>query len=697
MNDAVCRQRVEGTVYRTNEEDAILQLRAESIIDEENRIVEFSFSSEHPVERFSWWEEPWIEVLGHKDGEVDLARLLNGAPLLYNHMRTRSERVGKVEKAWLEKGLGMCRVRFSKRADIEDIWSDVRDGILVNVSVAYRINERVLVKANKDGYDEYRVTSWTPMEISVVDIPADHTVGIGRDGAGAAVMYRVIDLEIESARADATTGKAIMSDKDKRTPNPGAPGNPEPPDRTEPNPAPAPAPAPSPEPTPRAEVVNIDDARREGARLEAERQREIREMFSRHSGHEELLRTCLEDVGCTADAASRKLVTALGADVAPAGQDSERGSISFGRTEHDNFRDGVTLAIVERGNLFKPEERKSITADNGGNFYRGFTMCEMARHALELKGIDTKRMSRMDLVARAFTSSDFPLILQNIANKAMMMGYEEAAETWMLWAQVGSLSDFKVASRVNLSSFDALKLIPEHGEYKYGTIEEEGETIQLATYGAFFGISRQTIVNDDLSALTVIPRKMGRASNRTVGDVAYAALTANPTMADGNALFSAAHGNLASGADLGAPSVTTLGKARRVMALQKDKSESAHGLNIRIGGILVPIALEDTTRQVVASTYDPRTTVQQQIPNPVKGIGEVIPEPRLDADSETAWYATADKNSFDTVEVGFLDGNQAPTLEEKQGWNIDGVEYKVRIDVGVAPKDHRTLYKNPGA
>ena len=84
------------------------------------------------------------------------------------------------ERAWLENGRGYAEVRLSKRDEVAGIWQDVRDGILRNVSVSYRINERELSEENKEMPDTYRVTSWTPMEISLIDIPADSSVGIGR-------------------------------------------------------------------------------------------------------------------------------------------------------------------------------------------------------------------------------------------------------------------------------------------------------------------------------------------------------------------------------------------------------------------------------------------------------------------------------------------------------------------------------------
>src|SRR3990167_652157 len=153
-----------------------------AILDEEERRVRLSFSSEEPYKRSSWFDDDWIEVLGHKPDEVDMSRLdTGGAPLLYNHsLYSRENHIGVVERAWIEGKKGYAEVRLSKRAEVDGIWSDIKDGILTNVSVGYNILERTLIKENKGGPSEYRVTKWLPAEISMVPLPADATVGVGR-------------------------------------------------------------------------------------------------------------------------------------------------------------------------------------------------------------------------------------------------------------------------------------------------------------------------------------------------------------------------------------------------------------------------------------------------------------------------------------------------------------------------------------
>lgn len=142
----------------------------------EDRTIEFPFSSELPVER--WFGS---EVLSHQPDAVNLARLNDGAPVLWNH--DPSTVIGVVERAWLdgEKGRGYARVRFSRNAMAQQVVADITDGILRNVSVGYTIAE---AKPGADG--QVIATQWEPLEVSIVSIPADPSVGIGRSMAPTA-------------------------------------------------------------------------------------------------------------------------------------------------------------------------------------------------------------------------------------------------------------------------------------------------------------------------------------------------------------------------------------------------------------------------------------------------------------------------------------------------------------------------------
>lgn len=139
-----------------------------------------SFSSEEPYERY--WG---IEILDHSDGAVDLTRINEIGCMLFNHNRDKV--IGKINRAWIENNRGMAEVEFDNDADSEIIYQKVASGTLKGVSVGYQIDTWEEVMPNKQSTDG-RFTGpadiarkWTPYEISIVSVPADPTVGVGRE------------------------------------------------------------------------------------------------------------------------------------------------------------------------------------------------------------------------------------------------------------------------------------------------------------------------------------------------------------------------------------------------------------------------------------------------------------------------------------------------------------------------------------
>jgi HK97 family phage prohead protease len=135
----------------------------------QDRTYEFPFSSEFPVARYFG-----NEILSHEADAANLNRLNDGAPLLFNHNPDKV--IGVVERAYIDgkRRRGYARVRFSRNAFAQEILSDVKDGVLRNVSFGYSID-----KMEERGSGDYVATAWSPYEISVVSVPADPGVGIG--------------------------------------------------------------------------------------------------------------------------------------------------------------------------------------------------------------------------------------------------------------------------------------------------------------------------------------------------------------------------------------------------------------------------------------------------------------------------------------------------------------------------------------
>ncbi len=165
------RSSVDSLLGKRQERTFSIKTRA---IDEEKRTVEIAFSSETPVER--WYGH---EILDHSQGSVRMARLTDGGAVLVNH--DSDDHVGVVEKAWIDSDrTGRAEIRFGRSARASEIFQDVVDRIRTKISVGYIPRKTVLESTDDEGFDTYRVTDWEPLENSIVAIPADTAVGVGR-------------------------------------------------------------------------------------------------------------------------------------------------------------------------------------------------------------------------------------------------------------------------------------------------------------------------------------------------------------------------------------------------------------------------------------------------------------------------------------------------------------------------------------
>ncbi len=430
-----------------------------------------------------------------------------------------------------------------------------------------------------------------------------------------------------------------------------------------------PQPNSSPEPQPSASFAD------EQTRLNG-----IKDLFAMFGGrHNELMITCLADANCSVEKAREQLLNTIAQQQNPEPSNKDNAHIYAGN-----------------GNIVGDSVRASVMARAGyqdyekDNAYNIMTLRELARASLTERGVGVATYNPMQMIGMAFThsTSDFGNILLDVANKAILLGWEENDETFEKWTKKGQLSDFKTAHRVGLGAFPSLRQVREGAEYKYVTLDDKGETIALATYGELFSITRQAIINDDMNMLTDVPMKFGRAAKATVGDLVYAVLIDNEKMSDKKALFSTDHKNMLTGG----MDVETISAGRTAMRQQK---EGERTLNIRPAFMLVPTTLETQAIQVVKSGSVKGADVNANIINPVRDLAEIIAEPRLDEASTKDWYM-ASRQGSDTIEVAYLNGIDVPYIDQLEGFTSDGVTTKVRIDAGVAPVDYRGLLKVTG-
>lgn len=402
----------------------------------------------------------------------------------------------------------------------------------------------------------------------------------------------------------------------------------------------------------------------------------------------------LADTSLTVEQASARLLAEIGKNNTPANPQNAFARVQTVADETDKQLEAVVSAMLARAGVAQDAKARSALASNP---FRGHKLLDVARASLARTGRSTDGMTQMDIVAAAFTQggSDFPVLLENTMHKALLAAYATAALTWNRFCATGSVSDFRAHNRYRLGSFGNLDSINELGEYINKSIPDgEKSSIQAGTKGNIINISRQAVINDDLGAFVGLSDMLGRAAARTIEADVYALLALNgglgPVMADGKTLFHADHGNVGTGASI---SVASIDADRVLMAGQKDISGNDY-LDLRPSVLLVPTGLGGTARVINGAQYDPDTANKMQRPNMVNGLySDIVDTPRL---SGTRRYSFADATTAPVLEVAFLDGNQQPFLEVKDGFDVDGARYKVRLDYGVGAVDFRGAVTNAG-
>lgn len=608
-------------------------------VDTDSRTVELSFSSETPYGR--WFGD---EILCHDEECINLERFENGlGTVLFNH--DRDAVVGHIEKVWLEDNRGKALVRFDTDEQSETIFQKVQSGTLQGVSVGYAINRyEVLededIKSTNGRFTgpAYVVTDWEPLEISIVSVPADPTVGVGRS---AEDIHTSIDTQEDNTRMDQEKNLEVQEVKSE----------------------------------PVKTGLTQEDLQKA---MEQERKRtsEITAMFRDFDveGADEAI-----VLGKSVEEAREMVMDQLRAR-------NKGVSVTMGEAESDKFRAAAQDAVLMAAGI------PVADAAPGAQELRGYSMVEMARESLRRESGSTVNFGdNMELARAAINStSTFPAIMSNLANKSVMVGFNEAETTYQIWAGKGSNRDFKEAARVALSEAGTLELVPEGAQFKQDSFGEASARTKVATYGKLFSLTRQAIINDDLGLFSKIATKYGSAAKRLVNKMVYAQLTGNVKMQDNIALFDTKHGNVAGTGE--ALSVKAIAKAITAMRRQKGITGDAT-LNITPKYLVVPPELEMTAYQIVNSTAAV-DGVNSGVVNPYKGRFVVVADAELtDPD---AWYLVADATQHDTIEVTYLNGVETPRLETRQGFDVDGIEYKVAFDCGVSALDFRGVFKNAG-
>lgn len=619
-------------------------------LDEKARTATLAFSSESPIRDYSYL--PPV-ILLHEPGAVDLQVIRDLGALLLNH--DVSQILGAIQTAELSPVERVCRatVVFDRDEQGERAWQKVKSGSLRGVSVRYKPLE---VRELEEGESWTSpggkghagpvviVTKWEVREISLTPLPADTAVGVGRT-LGKEVEMPEWLLKTLKERGisipDNPTDDQIRDLVTQALQDPSSPG------------------------------------KQTGAA------RELGQIAER-TGLQELLPGWIErDI--TPDVARKEALEKL-ADAVPT-----TSNISVERDSRDRFKDAHTAGLLQRTGFYRPDDPdfKGVTPERT-------SLLDLAKRSLQRVGVSTSGpMDSMISRAVSHSVSDFPYLLENVLNKAIQVQYQEADSTFQRWCTVrDSYTLERAESRIIASEAPDLLETPEHMGVKEGSFSDGKQEITTRTYARRFSITRQAIVNDDLSFFETVGRALAMAGRRLPNDLVYDLLALNsgagPAMRDSNNLFdSSNHGNVGTA---GALAIGTLGEARKLLRLQTGPNGAV--LNIPARVLLVPAALETTAEQLVSDLVIPNAAANLST-DFIRNL-EVVADARLDAISATGYYLMAG-SAYPIIEVDFLDGKRTPILIREEYSNVLGVSWTAILDVGAGALDWRGAVRNAGA
>ncbi len=614
--------------------------------NETERTFTVSFASESPVLIQSWWSDDYYEVL--QMSGMRSARLDNGAPLLDNHDRGGSVAknvIGVVERHWIEGDKAYASVKISDRAELEGLRSDVKNGIIRNISCGYRVfayteNPR----AEGETIPTFIATDWETFEISLVPVPADYTVGVRSENTEKhQIKIKSIPMAEENKTVEATA--------------------------------------------PHVEKPSIDLEAERKLAIEQERKRSlaIHQTVEKLKLGADFARALIEE-GVSVETAQTRAIEKWSAQDPSAGVTA---TVSVGTDGTDKRRAAMGDALSLRAG-----QRVEKPADGAMDF-RGMSLLRMAEEQLVSEGVSTRGMSSrqiaetaLNIGARAYhTSSDFPIILGNTINRTLRAAYELQPRTFMPFCRRGSASDFREMTRAQISgvvgNFDE---VLEGAEYKYGSMDEAKESYKVVKYGKIISLTWEALINDDLDAFSRIPQAMAAKAAQKQSDIVWDILLSNPLMGDGLALFVNGHNNLGSATAI---NETGLNAARKAIRNQTGLNGDFISLTPRY--LLCGPDKETEAQKILQATI---VATKSADTNVFRGFTDLIVEPRVTGNK---WFLTADPSQIDTIEYSFLDGEGELFTEQRTGFDIDGLEVKARMVFGAKAIDYRGLYYNPGA
>ncbi len=674
-----------------------MQVRANitpETFNEKDNTVDVVFTTDAPVRRYDFWEGKYFdEVLGMKNGEVRMERLLNKAPVLNSHNRgDLSDQIGVIETASIDGTKGHATLRLSKRESIKEIVQDIKDGIISNISVGYKIH-KMEKTGEKNDIPTMRATDWEPLEVSFVTVPADGTAQVKnetRNNKQELFDCEIRGFEMDEIKTEVKTEEIKTEEiKTEEIKNEV---------KTEEIEVEVKAEVKT---EVKTEVENEEievevEVKSEAEVSKAERSRicEIQIICKKFDIDEKEAQNFIEKENSVEQVRKFIMDELAKQDDLKGTRNMNETKIEVGTTDIEKKSEGIANAMLAKSTIVDSTGKNPFALDDNGRNFNNMSLLRMAEVVLNAKGVNTDNMSRVQLAERAMHStSDFKTILANVLGKSLRQGYEAAPQTFSNFTRQVEKDDLKEISKTQFGEGGSLQKVKEGEEYKHDTISEGGEVYKIEKFGKIINITEETLINDDLDAFTRVPSLFGQRAKDSESDEVWNIMTSNPNMGDGNALYSAAHSNLLTAA--GVLGEDALSSARTLF--RKQVGLDSMKLNLVPSFLAVPPELETSAEKLISSLINPNQASQI---NAFSANGRtplsLIVEPRLSDLSAVQWYLFGLLGQIDMVEMAKLRGASSPTITQQEGFDIDGLRIKIKHRFGTKAIDHRGMLKSNG-
>ena len=480
----------------------------------------------------------------------------------------------------------------------------------------------------------------------------------------------------------------------------------------------------------------IKAATAQGVKAESDRRKKIAAVFDEFydadpmSPITALHDDCMDDTSCNELSAQRKLLAYLAGSTsepivanhnyvmeqsrqAPPNVSAREKRFNVTHDQSDKRTEALSKALEIKAGLVT--DRNAIDAERRGE-YLALSLTDIMAQELRANGyqvvgskedIGRRYINAMPVMAAgpSHGTDNLPHVLGNIANKSAMMGWQGSEETWDRWTIPGTLNNYQTHTRANIALLDKLQQMQENQQWEYGDMAEVRQRITGYFYGLKYGLSIQSIVNDDLGELSRTMQGWGEAGKATVGDVVYALMTTAGSGGigqvmdeDSKVLFHADHSNYIASGSGAVPSEATLNTARAAMVAQTD--QNARKVAVRPRFLLHGPAIFSTVYKLLESQdlssveVDGSTgaTVVTGKANAARAMNLTpVEEYRLTANE---WMLAAARR---TVEVAGVGGPVTPRAEQTMISDTPGITYELSMPFGAAVLDYRSMYYNAGA